>query len=84
MPRLGGQTKGAHAVDQAEVDDLGVAALLARDLVRAHAEDLAGGGAVHVQPSAKARSRFPSSLMWAMMLLDLRIVGAGWRAPAAR
>src|SRR5256885_6349951 len=31
--------KAAHAVDQPEVDDLGVAALLAADLLQLHVED---------------------------------------------
>jgi hypothetical protein len=48
-----GQAKGAHAVDQAEVDDLGVAALLAGDLIHRHAKHLGGGGAVHVQPGVE-------------------------------
>ena len=48
MPRLLRQAERAHAVDQAEVDRLGVAALLAADLVQRHAEHLGRGRAVHV------------------------------------
>ena len=44
------QAKGAHAVDQAEVDHLGKAALFAVDLLHRHAEHLGGGGAVYVEP----------------------------------
>jgi hypothetical protein len=66
MPRFG-QAKAAHAVDQAEVDDLGVAALLAADLVHRHAEHLGGGGAVHVQPVVEGLEQAASPDRWAMM-----------------
>src|SRR5690606_22197538 len=43
------QAEGAHAVDEPEVDHLRVAALLARHLLERRAEDLRGGGAMHVE-----------------------------------
>jgi hypothetical protein len=45
---LAGEAEGAHAVDQAEVDALGDAALVGADFERRHAEDFAGRGAVHI------------------------------------
>ena len=45
---LAREAEGAHAVDQAEVDDLGDAALVGADFDRRDAEDFGGGGAVHV------------------------------------
>ena len=47
--QLFGETKGAHAVDQAEVDGLGVAAVVVADLVQALAPHFCGGGAVNIQ-----------------------------------
>ncbi len=44
-----GQAEGAHAVDQAEVDGLGAAALVVADLLQRYAEHLGRRGAVHVQ-----------------------------------
>ena len=43
-----GQPEAAHAVNQAEVDGFGVAALLCGDVFGRHAEDFGGGAAVHV------------------------------------
>src|SRR5690606_30403600 len=40
---VAGQAVGAHAVDEAEVDDLGEPALVRADLLGRDAEDLAGG-----------------------------------------
>ena len=46
--KLAGQTEGAHAVDQTEVDDLGDAALVGVDFDRCQAENFGRCGAVHV------------------------------------
>ena len=62
-----GQAKAAHAVDQAKVDDLGIAALLAADFIHAHAKHFGGRGTVHVQAILKALSRASSPDRWAMM-----------------
>ena len=43
-----GQAKAAHAIDEAEVDDFGVAALFAADLFGRYAKDFGGGGTVNV------------------------------------
>ena len=43
-----GQAVLTHAVDQAEVDGFGVAALLGADVFRRDAEHFGGGAAVHV------------------------------------
>ena len=50
---LAREAEGAHAVDEAEVDGFGVAALFAADGVRRDAEDFGGGGAVDVVASGK-------------------------------
>ncbi len=46
---LARQAEGAHAVDQAEVDGLGVAPFVVADVVEGLAPDFGGGGAVNVQ-----------------------------------
>ena len=50
---LAGQAESRHAVNQTEVNRLGLAPLIAGDGVQPHAEHFAGGGAVHVQIVAK-------------------------------
>jgi hypothetical protein len=53
--QVAGQPEGAHAVDEAEVDDLGVAALLAADTSSTGTcRRPRWRWPVHVQPSAKA------------------------------
>ncbi len=44
-----GEAEGAHAVDQAEVDGLGVAAFVVADVVEGFTPDFGGGGAVNIQ-----------------------------------
>ena len=74
--QVGGQAEGAHAVDEPEVDHLGIAALLAVDLCNRHAEDFGCRGAVHVltvgeglqQPGILRDVRHDAQL-------DLRVVG---------
>jgi len=46
--QLARQTKGRHAVDQAEIDHFGVAPLLAVHFLRRDAEDFGGGGSVDI------------------------------------
>ena len=58
---------GTHAVDETEVDHLGVAALLAGDLGRGGAEDLGGGGAMHVPRPGEGVEQALSPDRWAMM-----------------
>jgi hypothetical protein len=84
MPRLRpGQS--AHAVDQAEVDDLGIAALLAAHLLRRHAEHLGRRGAVHVQPVGEgAQQRLVAAEVRHDAQLDLAVVGAGNHAARRR
>lgn len=63
-----GQTKAAHAVDQAKVDDLGIATLLARHVFHAHAKHFGGCGLVYVQPFAEGlEQRLIAPERWAMM-----------------
>src|SRR3546814_17876689 len=52
---LARQTERRHAVDQAEVDRLGVAALVATDLIERQAEDFSGGCLVTVAAIAQPR-----------------------------
>ena len=77
-----GQTKGAHAINQAEVDHLGIAALLTADLIRPQAKHLSRRGAVHIQPLMKGTQQ---GLVFAQMRhdaqLNLAVVGAR-NAPA--
>ena len=70
------QPESAHAIDQAEVDHLGVAALLGLHLFRRNAEDLGGRGAVDVLAFGKgAQHRFVARDVRHDAQLDLRIVG---------
>ncbi len=70
------QPERAHAVDEAEVDDLGVAALFGRDLQRRHTEDFGRGGAVHVLALAEgAQQAFVLGQVGHDAQLDLRVVG---------
>lgn len=73
-----GQAEGAHAVDEAEVDDFGVAALFAADLRGVQAEHFGGGGAVHVDTFVKGfeQGRVAAEVGHDAQL-DLRVVGAG-------
>ena len=83
--QVGRQPEGAHAVDQAEVDDLGGAPLIGRDLAHRHAEHLAGGGAMHVLAGVERRQQ---ALVAADVRhdaqLDLRVVGADDYGPGRR
>ncbi len=70
------QPERAHAVDEAEVDDLGVAALLGRDLQRRHAEDFGRSGAVHILAFAEgAHQAIVPRQVGHDAQLDLRVVG---------
>ena len=72
------QAKGAHAIDETKVDDLGIAALFAGNLVHRYVKHLGCSGAVHIQPVVE---RLEQGCVIADMghdaQLDLRIVGAG-------
>src|SRR5206468_12453388 len=71
-----GKAEGTHAVDQAEVDDLGVAALLALHFFRRQAEDLGSGGAVDVLAGReRAQHRLVARDVGHDAQLDLRVVG---------
>ena len=52
-PQLAGKAKRRHAVNQSEIDGLGTAALVTRDLLDRCAEDFRSSGAVHVLTSFK-------------------------------
>ena len=72
---LFGQTKGTHAVDQAEVDGLGAAALVGGDLLQVHAEYLGSGCAVHIEIMAEGVQQ--TGILCQMRhdpQLDLRVV----------
>jgi hypothetical protein len=73
---VGGQAVGAHAVDQAEVDHLGIASLLAAHFAERHAEDLAGGGTVDVLAGGESRQQtLVAADVGHDAQLDLRVVG---------
>src|SRR5690554_999076 len=55
--QLSRKTPGAHAVDQAEVDRLDTAPLLAADLLQWHAEYFGSGSDVNVAPFGKRRKQ---------------------------
>ena len=54
-----GQGELGNAIDDAEVDGLGVAALEGRDGFNGHAEDLAGSGGVDVVAAAESLLHSP-------------------------
>ena len=79
-----GQTVAAHAVNQAEVDHLGIAALLARDLVGGDTKNLGSRRSVHVQTFVEsAQQGGVLAQVRHDAQLDLAVVGAGdhmaWR-----
>ena len=76
------QAIAAHAVDEPEVDDLGVAALLAADQLRRQAEHFRCRGAVHVHPLGKGLEEgLVATEVGHDAQLDLRIVGTGNHVP---
>ena len=79
------QTEAAHAVDEAEVDDLGIAALLARHRFGRPAEHLRGGRTVHVDTLGKGpQQRGIAADVRHDSQLDLRVVGASDHAAGRR
>jgi hypothetical protein len=46
--KLAGEAEGAHAVDQAEIDAFGDAALIRADFQRCHTKNFSGRGTVHI------------------------------------
>ena len=72
------QTKTAHAVNQPEVDDLGIAALLTADLAHRHAKHLGSGSAVHVHAIGECLEQgFVTADVGHDAQLDLRVISAG-------
>ncbi len=83
--QVGRQAEGAHAVDQAEVDDLGVAALFALHVRGRDAEDLGGRRAVDVFAIGKGlEHRGVARDMRHDAQFDLRIVGRDDHAAGRR
>ena len=76
------QTVGAHAINQTEVDHLGIAALLGTHLVYRQTKDLGSRGAVHIQPFVEsAQQGFVTAQVGHDAQLDLAVVGTGDQAP---
>ncbi len=80
-----GEAESAHAVDQAEIDRLGITPLLGGDRLRRHRKNLAGGGAMNIhalfertqQAGILADVRHDAQL-------DLRIIGTDDAVPGRR
>ena len=82
---MGGQAKGRHAVDEAEVDDLGHAALVGDDFIQRHAEHLGGGGGVDVAVFGKGGQQ--AGVVGQVRhdaQFDLRIIGRHQHMPGRR
>ena len=79
------EPEGAHAVDQAEIHCLDIAALIGRDVVNGHAENLRGGRPVNIRTLVECSGqRCVAGEMRHDAQLDLRIVGREERVPWSR